>query len=189
MESDRILLRQIVDFLEERDHPINVVNVDCTKAHEILPDALALDQELRKGDNVGDIEKDRENQSGVLALLEKRELLNAILKDKEKVQTVFLIAQYSTIQVREKYFPILKPYLSPDVAALMEGQILLENGYRRRYGTQIGYNMLAKYEVRPVEDPVEVNERRKIVGLPPIDEYIKYWNITWEAKAHQDKLF
>jgi hypothetical protein len=52
--------------------------------------------------------------------------------------------------------------------------ILTGEGKKQRYGTQITTGPDGKARVNPVEDPQTLNERRKAVGLPTMDEYLQH---------------
>ncbi len=38
------------------------------------------------------------------------------------------------------------------------------------------------------EDQDNVDKRRKSVGLEPLGEYLKQWNITWNAEEYKKEL-
>ncbi len=42
-----------------------------------------------------------------------------------------------------------------------------------------------EWEVLPIEDEVNVNERRKEVGLGPLEEYLAQWNIIYVPKTQE----
>ena len=55
---------------------------------------------------------------------------------------------------------------------ILQDLILLRNGQTQLYGTQtltIGKSI----NVWPVDDPIGLNERRKAMGLQPMDEYLQ----------------
>ncbi|MBK7652696.1 MAG: hypothetical protein IPJ20_20795 [Flammeovirgaceae bacterium] len=179
-EKDKLLLRTITDILESADAPVERVTVDCANVNRILQDAYKVDQNLRSGSY--DLIEDRRNQSKVISLIES---CGFPLKDnvgEEGITSVFLIIQHSTRLVRQKYYPWLKTILDAKDAALMEDRMLLENGERQKYGTQIIYNSrINKYQLRAVEDVKNLNKRRFEVGLEPIEEYVKIWGIDFHS--------
>jgi hypothetical protein len=61
--------------------------------------------------------------------------------------------------------------------ALLEDRILISEGHKQIYGTQVRLDLkthLAK--PLPIEDSLHVDSRRKAVGLSPLDEYLKIFN-------------
>jgi hypothetical protein len=53
--------------------------------------------------------------------------------------------------------------------AYLTDRVLVNEGKKQRYGTQMGMN----FEPRPIEDPDNVDKRRAEIGLPPLAEYVK----------------
>lgn len=59
--------------------------------------------------------------------------------------------------------------VSPKDVAYLTDRVLVNEGKKQRYGTQMGM----KLEPRPIEDPANVDKRRAEMGLPPLAEYLK----------------
>jgi len=57
---------------------------------------------------------------------------------------------------------------------LMKDRMLMDEGKPQIYGSQIKNGKLYK-----LENPETVNERRKEMGLEPIEDYLKYFNIQF----------
>jgi hypothetical protein len=178
--SDKELSKRIIDAYEERaGDMMRSIPSDCARKKEILEQALDEDQRLRRENQIKS-EADILNQSRVISLIEQCGFPKESEVGSKGMQAVFLIVQHSNRRTREKYFPALKEVLDPKDAALLEDRILLESGERQKYGTQIIFNDETNtYEVRAIDDPARVNERRKMVGLEPIEEYLKQWSIKF----------
>ena len=72
---------------------------------------------------------------------------------------------------------------------MMEDRVALAEGRRQIYGSQlrqVGGD--PRMFVSPLEDPDHVDERRASVGLPPMAEYLKIWNLTWDVEAYKQEL-
>ena len=88
----------------------------------------------------------------------------------EANRALFLTIQHAqNNSAREKYFPLLKASAEAgesDLSAMatMQDRILVEQGEKQRYGTQ-SRMVNGQQELYPVEDPDELNKRRKKVGL------------------------
>jgi len=66
---------------------------------------------------------------------------------------------------------------SPENLAMLKDRILVSEGKKQIYGTQVRYNKdKKKSEPFPIEDPKNVDCRRKSVGLSPLAIYLKLFN-------------
>jgi hypothetical protein len=89
----------------------------------------------------------------------------------------FLILQHADLAIQKKYIPLVEKEaklhnISPAHLAYLEDRIAIREGGPQIYGTQI--NMQGKeIEPYPVINPTELNNRRKSIGLEPIEEYLK----------------
>ncbi len=102
-------------------------------------------------------------------------------------QTVFLIIQHADLEVQKKYLPMMKEAADNKEAswsalAMLLDRIEMREGRPQIYGSQISRNEEGAYKVYKLIDPEYVNQRRKEVGLPPIEDYVENWNITWEVE-------
>lgn len=107
-------------------------------------------------------------------------------------QTLFLVIQHSNLAMQEHYLPMMreaarKGSASAASLALLEDRVLLRQGRKQKYGTQVLCLAPGKCEVDNLDDPLRVDERRAAVGLPPLAEYVKQWNISWDAPAYLKK--
>jgi hypothetical protein len=70
--------------------------------------------------------------------------------------------------------------------ALLEDRVALREGRKQIYGSQIGTNKeTGEYYVSPLDDPDNVDKRRAGMGLGPLAEYVKQWNITWSVEEYK----
>jgi len=70
--------------------------------------------------------------------------------------------------------------------ALLEDRLALRQGKKQIYGSQIGFDKeTEKYIVQDLEDPDNVDKRRAEVGLPPLADYVKNWNIVWNVAEYK----
>lgn len=77
----------------------------------------------------------------------------------------------------------------PSNLALFEDRILMREGKKQLYGSQVVVDAKTgnKY-LFPLEDPDNVDERRKKVQLNPIAEYLKGFQINWDVEEYKRKL-
>jgi len=105
--------------------------------------------------------------------------------------TLFLVIQHSDIKTQITYLPILRDAVKknnakPNHLALLEDRVAMNQGQKQIYGSQIGQDpKTGEYFIFPIEDPDNIDKRRAEVGLEPISEYLKNWNLNWDAKNHK----
>jgi hypothetical protein len=91
----------------------------------------------------------------------------------------FIIILHAPLSYQKKYFEMIKTAVDKEdipknSIAYLTDKILTKEGKKQLYGTQLKYSYETKsYEFKPIEDEKNVNERRKEMGLGPIEEYAK----------------
>lgn len=66
-----------------------------------------------------------------------------------------------------------KKNASPSNYGLLVDRVNLNTGKKQVYGTQVTYNMTTGQAYpKPLKDSLKVNERRKSIGLEPIEKYL-----------------
>lgn len=103
---------------------------------------------------------------------------------KQGSQTIFLVIQHADSLTQVTYFPIMKEAVKkgkarPQDLALLEDRILTNQGKEQEYGSQVRTNEAGKYEFFPIKDEPNVNKRRASVGLQPLEEYAKFFDIKY----------
>jgi outer membrane protein assembly factor BamB len=104
---------------------------------------------------------------------------------REASLAAFLIIQHADYEYQKKYFPLIneamkKGEIEPGHVALLEDRILMHEGKKQIYGSQLRKNeKTGKYEMWPVEDEENLDKRRASVGLEPIAEYLKRFGVTY----------
>jgi hypothetical protein len=132
---------------------------------------------------------DAENLPRVTAILDRHGWVGPDVVGPLASDTLFLVIQHSNPDIQRQYLPMLRDAVKQGKAqagalAMMEDRVAVAEGRPQLYGTQL-YSDAANpvMRLRPIEDPEHVDERRAAVGLPPMAEYLKHWNLTWDAKA------
>ena len=138
-------------------------------------------------------EKDSANLVAIETVLEDRGWLGADVIGPQGNMTLFLVIQHADQETQEKYLPMMREAAKegkarPADLALLEDRVALGQGKKQIYGSQIGVDSTGQHFVRPLEDPLTVDERRAAVGLPPLAEYASYFGITWDAEAYAQQL-
>jgi len=100
--------------------------------------------------------------------------------------TLFLVIQHADLPMQEKYFPMLEQSVDagesrPMDLAMMQDRILMRQGKKRLYGSQVVFNKITgDQEFYPIEDEKNVNVRRAKVGLEPMEEYASHFGIDYK---------
>lgn len=182
--KDSLLRKNILSVIHLDHRPIKPIKINCDSAKIILKTILFSDQNNRTGQLI-DGQVDRNNQIQVVSMLEQCEFPENFIGDNEAIYTIFLVIQHASAELRLKYFPLLQKVaelggLEKKVLALMEDRILMEQGEKQKFGSQVRMiDGSEKYEIYPIEDPVHLDDRRAKIGLEPMQEYLSRFNINW----------
>jgi hypothetical protein len=89
----------------------------------------------------------------------------------------FLILQHSDLSYQKKYLPLAREAVAANEMrgsslALLEDRILLREGKKQIYGSQVRQNDAGQWEASSLEDPANVDQRRASVGLGPLAQYL-----------------
>jgi hypothetical protein len=167
---------------------IVLVDVDCSKKKQLLVDIFESDQDNRKDGKHIDAGIDHENQVQVVSLIEKCGWPRKAEVGEQGMKAVFLVIQHASKDLREKYFPLIKASaengeISLRAVAMMEDRMLMENGKKQKYGTQlISYNN-GPLKLHPIEDEANVNKRRAAMGMETIEQYLKHFGLEYKPQS------
>lgn len=153
------------------------------------------DEDSNETKNIADLIKknDEENLKIIKKIIDDYGWLGSDIIGFKGNQTLFLVIQHADIKTQIKYFPIMKKAAEIGDArkcdlALLEDRIALRQEKKQIYGTQLLYDeKKQEYYVAPLINPLEVDKRRKEVGLNSIDEYISNWGLTWDYEEGKSK--
>ncbi|MCR5886866.1 TonB family protein [Hymenobacter sp. J193] len=95
----------------------------------------------------------------------------------------FLVIQHNP---DEKYLPLLtaaadKGELRWSSLALLVDRLRVARGEKQLYGSQLGPAVNGHYQLQPIEDEPNVNNRRAKIGLEPLEQYLKHWSIAYQV--------
>lgn len=134
----------------------------------------------------------KENEKRLLELLDMYGWPAAVEVTEYAAAGAALIINHSTYEIRSKYFPMLEDAFKKGEAqplryAKMRDRLLVEEGRKQLYGTQIKFVNMVR-EPEPIEDPEYVDKRRSEIGLGPLSPYLKErFDIDWQV-AQKDRL-
>ncbi len=179
--KDSATLQLNLDLLEVRFSKIQVPKMDCNTATIALDSIYRRDQADNRSSPYLTMKRDAENLAMVKDLLDNCNLLNDSRLTEDNYLALFLVIQHSKLEEMKKYYPFFEKCveankLKKKTLVLMEDRILMGSKQKQKYGTQVIKNPTTeKWELYPVEDEQHLDERRKAVGLGPIEEYLNHF--------------
>jgi len=96
----------------------------------------------------------------------------------------FLILQHTDLELQKRFLPLMRAAteagdIPSDWLPLLEDRVLMAEGNKQIYGTQITRGADGRPELWPIEDAEHVHERRARVGLEPLSEYLKRFGLEY----------
>ena len=162
----------------------------------VLEGVLKTDQELRrllpsveKEHDFSSVQKqelltkitlqDSINRRIVTSFLDRYGWLGASETSSFANAALFLVIQHSDLTTQLKYLPMMKDAVNkgkarPQDLAYLIDRVNMSQGRFQIYGSQINGSSFF-----PIEDELNVNSRRKSVGLDKIEDYAKSLNISY----------
>lgn len=138
---------------------------------------------------------DEESAGAIQKIVDEYGWLGADIVGNQANETLFLGIQHvDDLVVQEKYLPLLQQAVNerkaePWQLAFLTDRMLMNQGKKQRYGTQL---ILSNKEygpyIVPLEDPDQVDELRRKVGLEPLGEYVQEEGIEWDIEAYKKEL-
>lgn len=100
----------------------------------------------------------------------------------------FFVVQHADLAAQEKYLPLFeaaakKGELDRHLLPLMIDRIRTAKGQPQLYGTQLRERKNGSVQIYPIEDEANVDVRRKAAGLPPLNTYLKKWQINYQLPS------
>jgi len=126
-----------------------------------------------------------ENQRQLEELIEEKGWPKISMVGSGPASAAFLVIQHADMEKQQKYLPVIERLCKAGEArwqdyALMYDRLQTSLGKPQRYGSQVTYNRTTqRYELSPLEDATRVEQWRKEVGLQPLAQYLKNWDIEW----------
>jgi hypothetical protein len=101
--------------------------------------------------------------------------------------TVWVVIQHSDLKTQERYLPMMRDAVKKGDAkasdlALLIDRIEVRNDRPQIFGSQLKEEN-GKYVLYPIKDEMNVDKRRDSVGLPKLEEYVKYFGLEYKLPA------
>ena len=147
-----------------------------------------LDQKYRLTSDWKMVRKmDSINQKEIIQILDQHGWISEGIIGKKASAAIFLVIQHADLRIQEKYLPIMRTAVKSGAAritdlALLEDRVLMRQGRKQIYGSQVVRNSEGNWIVYPIEDPTHVDKRRLEIGLLPIADYLNKLGVTWNLE-------
>ena len=134
------------------------------------PEFINLAQKMNRQDSI--------NMAIVGDIIDKYGWLSAEQTSTDANSTLFLVIQHAPLESQLKYLPVMKKAVDERKAKASEYALLVDRtnmfqGKLQIYGSQFNYDAKGNIHIYPIYDEPQLNERRKSVGLPSMEEYCK----------------
>lgn len=178
-------LKEQLEQIYVRDQTLRLLYVDAEKKFGRGSDEMNYFWELIN-------KQDSLNETEVETIIEEKGWVGKSLVGDKANKALWLVIQHAPLENQEKYLPLLEESVKKGESngsdlALLEDRILMRNGKPQKYGSQISLDSeTGEAKVYEVESPEYVNQRRKEVGLGPIEEYVKKWGIVWTVQQKEN---
>lgn len=173
---------EIVEIRFQPKPPIGEIEIDCASMDSQLDSVRALDQAARNMQTY-DPRADYANLAFVVNVIEQC----GMPESRSSLDAVFLILQHNHGIYQKKYIDRLRAAaeqgkLKRSSVAMMEDRILVDDGKPQIYGTQVSRKRGGEWRLNDLLEPERVNIRRARVGLGPIEEYLKNFDIEFDVE-------
>jgi len=113
---------------------------------------------------------------------------------KKANDALFFVIQHADIKTQKKYLPMMEEAVKNKKAkgnhlALLVDRIEIREGRKQIYGSQIGvHEETEERYILPLLEPDTVDERRAAVGLKPLADYVKVFDLEWDVETYKKRL-
>jgi len=102
------------------------------------------------------------------------------------LQTTWNLLQDASKETRSLYFPQVieatkTAALTREDVALMQDKMLMDYNKPQLYGTQLVLTDAGVYELYNLDKPAQVNARRAMMSMPPLQDYLDHFNIDFNV--------
>jgi hypothetical protein len=171
--------------LSTENHPVSNPQLRTDLHDMVSSEQVARTTYVVKGMKEGSAEQkriiaiDAAHLPRIKAIFDKVGFPNAAMVGRSGVSNFFLLTQHADkdpafqAKVLEKAEPLMRNgELSRQQFALLTDRVLLAQGKKQRYGSQVEVKDGRSVPL-PMEDAAHVDEQRATMGLEPLDDYLK----------------
>jgi hypothetical protein len=168
-------LRTELERMREADQAIRVEARAVVEAHGLASPEYA---ELRTRGRA----LDGRHVARLVEILERHGWPGRSLVGETACQGAFLVLQHADLAVQKRYLPLVRAAtaageIERTALPLLEDRVLMAEGRKQIYGSQLSRAADGRIEPWPIEDPARVDERRASVGLEPLADYLRRFGL------------
>lgn len=177
-------------YVDDQKYRLDEWNSTLQKYGLNSKEFLELVQKMNSQDSI--------NISIVRNIIDKYGWLSKEQTSENANKALFLVIQHAPLQFQLDYLPVVKKAVAENKAKAADYAMLVDrtNMYQGKlqiYGSQFNYDSKSNIHIYPIYNEPEVNKRRKLVGLPPMEEYVKMAdpNLTYtlpKSDAYKNKI-
>jgi TonB family protein len=140
------------------------------------------DRNMRKQDSI-----DAKNLAKIDKIIARYGYPGKSLVGEKYMSVAFMVVQHAEPEAREKYLPLMldaskRGELRASSVAIMIDRSKVDKREKQVYGSQL-HETPQGVKINPIEDEANVNVRRAAVRLPPLEQYLKEWNIKYKVPS------
>ncbi|MFY9221053.1 MAG: DUF6624 domain-containing protein [Blastocatellia bacterium] len=139
------------------------------------------------------VEIDKKNTLRMKEIISKYGWPGITLVDNDGAKAAWVIAQHADhdVEFQKNCLDFIKKaFLADDVEptdfAYLTDRVMIKEKNQQLYGTQL-YSKDGKFSPLPIEDEANINERRRKIGLSPLEDYIKQAEESYAKRQKQEK--
>jgi len=164
--------------------------VDCTDLDNILTNLERADQALRVTGKPINRKQDLKNLTIAMGIIDQCGIPSTDNLNGYTHRGLWLVFQHAPYRYRKQYFHHFQKaaehrQMPRRHVAMMEDRILLEEGKKQLYGSQVRMGPNG-YELSPLKDPEYVNQRRLLMGMGTLQDYLSNYAIDFDIPQKQN---
>jgi len=175
-----------LDSIYQQDQAPRLKFLDAIRRKEKAPAVDSLRKIM--------LQKDQDNLRKVVSIIDQYGWLSPQKIGMNAGQALFLVIQHADLATQKKYLSMIRAaekngeILSSNLA-LLEDRINIREGKKQNYGSQsFTDTYTGQVYFYPIAEPELLEERRKSMGLVPMQEYAKLLNTAWNLKTYKEML-
>lgn len=158
---------------------VNTVEINCDDKIQILNDVFDRDQGMRRDGGTIDPKIDHQNLEIIVSFIEKCGIPTLEEINDLEMAAIWAVLQHAPARYQSMYIPDLEKAANRgDIGwgkiALMKDRALMYEGKPQVYGSQVSGD-----ELYNLFEPEYVNQRRAEIGMEPLEDYLKRFEIEF----------
>jgi hypothetical protein len=178
VQSSRDSVRIELEAMFETDQK---GRLDIEAAQERHANSSSEVADLWKKQNLND----EKNRKRLVEIIDQSGWPKQSIVGEKAALSAFLVLQHAGLDLQKRYLSVFRTAAEGGEAklkwlALLEDRVLVREGKKQLYGSQVrNQKGVEGWQLEPIEDEANVDERRAKMGLGPLTEYLKGFGIEY----------